>query len=129
MDTLCPRCQRYGTLRGRYQCRRCRQLLDQETCEECERAQQITAAAPKAGQPAFLDDPLRAATRLDLVDPRAPHPALAAGVGGAVFGATAGALAGQFFLGESPVIVGLIGLVVGSLVGALLGGNPSQGRR
>jgi hypothetical protein len=128
MDTMCPRCQRYGTLRRRYQCLRCQRVLDNQTCAACESAEQITSEPRRAPQPSLATEPLEPA-RSDLVDPHAPHPAVAAAVGGAVFGAAAGAAAAYFFIGDDPLILGLIGLVIGTLVGAVLGGNVSQNRR
>jgi hypothetical protein len=129
MDTRCPRCHEYGTLRERLQCARCQRLLDGPSCRACGQASPITAATPAPAPDAFVTDELGQAPRSNLVDPHAVHPALAAGVGGAVFGAVAGVAAAYFFLGEHPfdlALLGGLGLVIGAVLGALLGGNVSQ---
>ncbi len=130
MDTLCPRCQQYGTLRERFQCSRCQRLLENQTCWACgpeAESEQIASKISPHGSGA--EDLAQPQLPPNLVDPHAVHPALAAGVGGAVFGGAVGALAGHFFLGENPLVLGLIGLVIGTTVGALLGGNVSRDRR
>ncbi len=129
MDTLCPRCQQYGTLREGFQCGRCQRFLENQTCWVCGpevKTEQITLKQPPPGTvPGDLREPR---LRADLVDPHAVHPALASGLGGGVVGGTAGALGGLFLFGENPLLLGLIGLVLGAILGALLGGNVPGGR-
>jgi hypothetical protein len=127
MDTVCPRCRHFGTLRARYQCVSCGKLLDEKECRACAEAEGIRADLPtRLPAPRYSD----AASPMvpDVGDPQGVPPWASGAVGGTVLGAAAGAI-GAYFLNVDPVIGGVLGLVPGGLLGALMSGGHSPRRR
>jgi hypothetical protein len=119
MDTRCPGCQQYGTLRERLRCSRCGRLLDGKTCWACTAPAGIREETPDL--PAPLTDLVERSVP-DLIDHQAIRPWVAGAVGGAVLGSAAAAV-GAFFLNADPLIGGLIGLTPGAVLGALMNGS------
>ena len=124
MDTVCPRCLRHGTLRDRFQCQKCRSLLEEPYCSICSdrAAIQEGVGSPAAG-PRVLDE----GTAVPNVAKSEPPAWLAGAVGGAFFGAIAGAVGGSL-LGENPSLGALIGLLPGAIAGGLLSSSARDSR-
>jgi hypothetical protein len=135
MDTVCPRCKRHGSLRDRFQCSRCKRLLEEKTCWNCADAESFRAGpagsdilhAVTAGGLASEQVPALE-TMPDVADPLGVPPWVAAAVGGAVFGTGVG-VAGAWFLSVDLLLGGGIGLVCGVLLGGTLGGGGSAAKR
>src|SRR4051794_32335355 len=96
MDTVCPRCRRYGTLQERFECSRCGKVLEEPHCEVCAAATGIREGALPVTAPHKKAVAESEALR-EVVDPHAVPPWLAGGVGGIVVGGVAGGIGAYFF--------------------------------
>lgn len=124
MDTVCPRCRQYGTLRERLQCMKCQRLLFGDTCEACAGLTEIRAGAP--GPPVRqMPTEIAGPPIPDVTDPLGVPAWLSQGIGGAVLGTLAGAV-GAYFLNANPWIGALIGVVPGAALGAVMTGGATN---
>lgn len=129
MDTVCPRCQQYGTLRDKYQCPQCRRLSDEKTCWVCAEAAGIREGMAEQNAIARAGDLLLPADQPmpDLRDPNAVPPWAAGLVGGAVLGGGVGAAA-SYFLDVDAWIAGIAGVLLGAVLGVLMAGSAGPKR-